>query len=374
MKFKTGALLAATLTAACALLIFPAQAAEGAKNGIGYCLEVLLPSLYPFMVLSVFVVKSGLARRLGGALEGATQRLFRLPGCAAPTVLMSVIGGYPAGARSVAALYEDGDVSRAQAERMLGFCVNAGPSFVVTAVGAGFLKSPRAGAVLFAAQVAVFLILGVAGGLTARREPAAPGKSVKKKVPASEALIVSAADAARSMLNMCCFVILFAALMNLLRLFCRDPVKSAALSCVLEVTGGCSDLAKLGAPAWAVSAAIGWGGVCVHFQVFSSLTELGFSRARFFFHRLLQSALSAAVSFGLTLLFPESREAFQNLSGPVRGTLGASFPASAALLALCLALLFVLPRDRLEIPDAQCYNRENRTGRARLRPAGPRRG
>ncbi|QNK41638.1 hypothetical protein [Caproicibacter fermentans] len=84
MRIKTGALLLAALTAACALLIFPVQAAQGAKNGIGYCLEVLVPSLYPFMVLSVFIVKSGLSRKISGIFEGPTQKLFRLPGSAAP--------------------------------------------------------------------------------------------------------------------------------------------------------------------------------------------------------------------------------------------------------------------------------------------------
>lgn len=353
MKLKTGALLLATLSAACALLIFPVQAAQGAKNGIGYCLEVLVPSLYPFMVLSVFVVKSGLARKIGGRLEGLTQRVFRLPGCAAPTILMSVIGGYPAGARSIAALYEDGEISRGQAERMLTFCVNAGPSFVVTAVGAGFLHSPRAGAILFSAQLIVFLTLGVGSALKAEREPSCSAKGRGKDRGISRALIASASDAARSTLNMCCFVILFASLMNLLRMVCTVPVWSAGLSALLEVTGGCADLARLGAAPWAVSAAIGWGGVCVHFQIFSTLTELKFSRFRFLLSRLLQAALSAAVSWGLMLLFPETAEAFCSFAGPVRGGLSATPPAAAALLALCSALLLSIPRTGMEIQEGK---------------------
>lgn len=356
MNLKTGALLVSTLAAACALLIFPTQAAQGAANGVGYCLNILVPSLYPFMVLSVFVVKSGLARRVGGFLEGFTQRVFRLPGSAAPTVLMSVIGGYPTGARSIAALYEDGSISRSQAERMLCYCVNAGPPFVVTAVGAGFLKSPKAGAVLFAAQLAVFLILGVCCGLAAKREPSTSAGRRAEEPGIAQALVISAADAARATLGMCCFVILFAALMNLLRMFITDPARSAALSAVLEVTGGCADLARLGAPPWAISAAIGWGGVCVHFQVFSSLTGLKFSRPRFFLFRALQGLLSAAVSAGLMLLFPESREAFSTLPGPVVGSLAGSPPASAALLVLCTALLLCAPRQRLENPEIQWYN------------------
>ena len=50
MRIKQGLLLTATFLVACALLIFPAEAAAGAKNGIGYCLQILIPSLYPFMV------------------------------------------------------------------------------------------------------------------------------------------------------------------------------------------------------------------------------------------------------------------------------------------------------------------------------------
>lgn len=349
MKLKTGALLLATLTAACALLIFPVQATQGAKNGIGYCLEVLVPSLYPFMVLSVFVVKSGLARKVGKYLEKPTQIFFRLPGITAPTILMGLIGGYPAGARSVAALYEDGEISRKQAERMLGFCVNAGPSFIITAVGAGFLKSPRAGIILFAAQIIVFLLLGVGTGLTAKRKTGVSKKKERKKAGISQALILSATDAARSTINMCCFVILFAALMNLLRMACTDPVMSAALSAILEVTGGCSDLSHLGVPIWVVSAAIGWGGICVHFQVLSTLTELNFSRIRFVFFRFLQGVLSAAVSWCFMLLFPQSAEVFCSFSGPVYGTLAATPLASAALLVLCFALLISVPQKKMEI-------------------------
>lgn len=174
MDRKSGALLAAVLAAACALLIFPAQAAHGAENGLRYSLSILIPSLYPFMVLSVFVVKSGLSERLGRVLEKPTQALFRLPGNAVASVIMSIIGGYPAGARSAAALYESGAITQEQVERMMCFCVNAGPSFVITAVGIGFLKSAQAGNILFVSQLVSFFAMGILSGIFCRRsaEPA----------------------------------------------------------------------------------------------------------------------------------------------------------------------------------------------------------
>lgn len=350
MKIKTGALLAATLAMACVLLIFPAQAAAGAKNGIDYSLKILIPSLYPFMVLSVFVVKSGLSRKMGRAFESFTSRVLKLPGSAAATILMSLVGGYPAGARSVAALYSDGAITEEQAARMLCFCVNAGPSFVITAVGAGMLKSAKAGAILFASQALAFLTLALICGTAGKKEKAvSPPKRGPDAPEASRALIASAEDACYATLDMCCFVILFAALMNLLRMAVKSGVLSAILSGILEVTGGCSDIAALGAPLWVYSFAIGWGGICVHLQILSSVTNIRVGFARFLFFRFLQGAVSAVFTVLLISLFPMSVETFSSTEASLSAGISGSAPASAALIALCAVFLLSLPHERLEI-------------------------
>lgn len=352
MHRKSGALLAAVLAAACALLIFPAQAAQGARNGVDYSLNILIPSLYPFMVLSVFVVKSGLSARLGKVLEKPTQALFHLPGSAAASVLMSIIGGFPAGARSAAALCEAGILTDAQAEHMMCFCVNAGPSFVITAVGVGFLQNAEAGIILFVSQLVSFLAIGILAGLASKRkkEPVNPQKK-RLSAGTAQALVDSAADAAYSTLMMCCFVILFATLMNLLRMVISNPELSVFCSALLEVTGGCADLARHGAPLWAFALAIGWGGACVHMQVTACLGVVKIRRGRFLFCRLAQGTVSALVCAGITQFFPQSREVFSSFSGPITAVFSGSVPAAAALAVMCAALLFCMPHERLEIDE-----------------------
>lgn len=351
MKIKHGLLLAATFSAACALLIFPAAATDGARNGIGYCLQILVPSLYPFMVLSVFVVKCGLSEKIGRVFEAPARVLLKLPGSTTATILMSMIGGYPTGARSVTALYDSGSISESQAARMLCFCVNSGPAFVISAVGAGFLKSQQAGVILFVSQILGSVFLSLISGITAKAEPAA--KPVKKNPSkkSENALIASAADAARAMMSMCCFVVLFAALMNLLRLWVKSPQSAAALSGLLEVTGGCADFAKLGVPLWAVSFIIGWGGICVHFQVLSSVEKIRVGLSRFFFFRLLHGILAAVITVGLLRVFPISEEVFSNTAAPIVASFSGSVPAATALIALCAAFVFSLPHEKLEIEE-----------------------
>lgn len=353
MKLKQFFPVAATFCAASALLVFPAEASAGARRGIDYCLQILIPSLYPFMVLAVFVVKSGLAEKIGGAVQAPTRALLRLPGSAAAAVLMSMVGGYPTGARSVAALYESGAVTEQQAARMLCFCVNSGPAFVISAVGAGFLRSARAGWILFAAQILGSLTLGLLSGLTAGREPAQRGKTKIRALGPVPALIASAADASRGMLGMCCFVILFAALMSLLRGWIPSPNVCTALSGALEITGGCADFAKAGMPLWAFSFILGWGGVCVHFQVLSSAEKIRVPMLRFLTFRLLHGVFAAAATFALLRFFPLSAEAFSNTDAPLTAGFSGSVPAATALVVLCGAFLSVLPHEKVETQARQ---------------------
>lgn len=351
MKIKQGLLLAAAFATACALLIFPAEAATGARNGIGYCLQILVPSLYPFMVLAVFLVKSGLSDKIGRVFEAPARFLMKLPGSAATAVLMSMIGGYPTGGRSVAALYEAGSISEEQASRMLCFCVNSGPAFVISAVGAGFLKNQQAGYILFASQILASFLLSLLSGATVKKLPET-AKVRKSSAPkAVSALIASAADAARGVINMCCFVILFAAILNLLRIGVRQPGWSAALSGFLEVTGGCSDFARMKLPLWAISFIIGWGGLCVHFQVLSSVEKIRVNMPRFFLFRLLHGVLAALLTCGLEILFPLSEETLSNTSAMLVPDFSGSVPAAAALIVLCAAFVFSISGGRLEFDE-----------------------
>lgn len=352
MRIKQGLLLIVTFLAACALLIFPAQAVTGAKNGIGYCLQILVPSLYPFMVLAVFVVKCGLSEKIGHLFEAPARSILKLPGSSAASILMSTIGGYPTGARSIAALYEDGEISENQAARMLCFCVNAGPAFVISAVGVGFLNSARAGMILFVSQLLASLILSVICGLTSKQETALPKIKQKHRRKAVDALVASASDAARAMINMCCFVVLFAAFLNLLRMGVKEPHTAAYLSALVEVTGGCSDLSRLGVPLWVFSFAIGWGGICVHFQVISSVAKIKINLSRFVLFRLLHGFIAALITMELVKIFPLDAEVFSNTSQAITGSFSGTIPSAAALIALCAALIFSIPNEKLEIEDS----------------------
>ena len=340
---RSAALLLLSLSCGAALSLAPETAARGAAAGLDVCLGVLVPSLFPFLVLSVFLVRSGGAALLGRVFDRPFRLLFRLPGCCAPVVLMGLAGGYPVGARGAASLLREGSVSEGEARRLTAFCVNAGPAFVLSAVGAGMLRSVQAGAVLLVSGLAASLLLGLLlrgrGGArrTERRRPVRPPEK------AGQALTASVSDACRSLVSMCCFVVLFSVVYAYFAPLLPPGKARAALAAVLEVTNGCRELTASGAPLWAFAAALGFGSLSVQLQILSLPGVPRVSFPRFLLARLAHAATAALLTALLTPLLPVPAESAEpvlsNEIGQPSAALAGSPAAAAALLFACTVFL-----------------------------------
>ncbi len=334
-----------------ALLSFPEEVKDGVRASILYCLTALVPSLFPFMVLSCLLVESGAGDLLGRPLSPLARWGFRLPGCCAAPVLMSFIGGYPAGARSAALLLEQGRITREQAGRMMLFCVNPGTAFVVTYLGGGVLGSYRAGWLLFLSVTFSGLLLGLLSGLRAK---VPPKKQEARPRKTEGALVGAVSGAARSVLIMCACIVSFAALSTLLHAagayqalvrlldsqsFLTPPETAAALSFLLEVTGGVGDAARFHAGLALYAFGLAFGGLCVHLQVFAMFPgRFPVKKSLFFLFRLLHGLLSAGCCRLLCLLLPG--EALETAApvGAVR-TFSGTAAGGLSLLLLCAAFL-----------------------------------
>ena len=110
------------IAAAAALLAWPAAAAQGMTQGVTLCLETLVPSLFPFMVLAEYLSASGLGEAAGKHLHRLSRRLFALPGAAAPVIVLAFLGGYPVGAVGAAGLLRRGLLTQKETRRLMALC------------------------------------------------------------------------------------------------------------------------------------------------------------------------------------------------------------------------------------------------------------
>ena len=358
-------LLALAATAVMAVLMkWPQATATGVSRGLSICTTVIIPSLFPFLVVSGFVVKAGIGQYIGMRLEKPIRWLFGLPGCAACAIVLGFIGGYPAGSIATCELLKQGAVTNEQAKRMLRFCVCGGPAFVISAVGVGMLGSRAYGTVLFVAHVLAACIIGIAGRRSAKSEPAPLPIATKPSVSVSTALVDAVNNACRSLLYMCGFVVLFAAILSLAdamgitalirRLLSAPfgqeiPALKSIFPLLLEVSCGCLEAVSSGAATpLMLGLAIGWGGLSVHCQIAATVNGEKLLDSGFWGARALHGLLTGIIATGLLRIWPISVS-----TGTAGNTIVQPFAGSAvsavALLAVCAMLLLVTENGRTKL-------------------------
>lgn len=290
-----------------AVTVFSAQAAEGARQSLRVCAATLVPSLLPFFVLSNLLSALGLADLLAGSLGRAMARLFHTSPAGAQAFLLGLSGGYPLGASAVADLRREGLVSRQEAERLLGFCNNSGPAFIIGAAG-GVFQSPRAGLLLYAAHVLAAVTVGV---LTRRRTGPDAGVSAppaRDPVPFGKALTGAVGRAVGSVMTVCGYVVLFGALLGLIEPYLTlSPTAHALFLGFLELGSGIGAMAGLAPEPVTLAAAaliLGWGGLSVHCQTMGVLADTDISCARHLAGRALCGVAAAIFTYlGALALF-----------------------------------------------------------------------
>lgn len=289
------------------LILDGKTALEGAQQGIDLCLRTVVPSLFPFFLLSILLTGAFLGSNL--PVLRPLGRLFGIPGGAESILISAFLGGYPVGAQSVAAAYRAGQLDKSEAERMLAFCSNAGPAFLFGMAASLFPRKWMAWALWGIHFLSAFLVSRLFPG---------PETAVRLESGKPVSLPAAMTASVRIMAAVCGWVILFRVLIAFLSrwiLWLLPTAVQVAIMGMLELSNGCCALGAV--PDISLrfvicSVILAFGGLCVSMQTMS--VTKGLSLSRYFAGKLLQTVfsliLAAAVVWqlwaaagGLTLFF-----------------------------------------------------------------------
>lgn len=310
----------------------------GVTEGLKICFNVILPSLFPFMVLSAYTVKSESLSFLYKIFYPFTKFILRQPLCTVPVVIMGLVGGFPVGTKMASLLLEKGQITKNQAQRLCMFCVNGGPAFVITAVGVNMLGSSKAGVIIFVSLCISSLLLGFATSFFDDKKNTEIHIVNSAQSPLA-ALSASVTDGVQSILGICAWVVLFSGLTECLKSIDISDGAYSGIVSVLEVTKGCTLIAgEMGIPV--LAAAIGFGGFCVHCQIFSYIKAAGLKYSHFFVGRVLCAALSAVICHLLLLVFPVDITTAVMNKDITTSAFSVSLPAFIALTIMCIVMIF----------------------------------
>ena len=114
------------------MLSFPSEVFEGAKSGLLLWFLTVLPTLFPFLLISRLLLDSCACSLLNKLLAPVISRLFGISAQGSFAFIVGFLCGYPMGAKITADLFHARQISKAEASYLLSFCNNASPSFVIT--------------------------------------------------------------------------------------------------------------------------------------------------------------------------------------------------------------------------------------------------
>lgn len=123
------------------LLFHPKEALTGVKNGLGLWLNIMIPTLLPFLILTGALLKTVNIRKLLKPSAFFWKTFFGLSPAGAYVLILGLLCGYPMGAKLAHDLYIDQQISRREGEYLLTFSCNASPAFIISYLSGILLKN-----------------------------------------------------------------------------------------------------------------------------------------------------------------------------------------------------------------------------------------
>ena len=299
----------------CVLVLQPGAASDAVRESLMICAGIIVPSLMPFFFISSIISSMGFAEDISKALRKPFKNMSAPAAYACTPFILSILGGYPVGAISIAELVKRDCISPKQAEKLLPFCNNTGPAFIIGAVGSGIFASGKAGLLLYLCHIAAALILALIF-LPAVSKMNSSFVEREQHCPKFSTLLPECIKSTlNKCLSICGFVIFFAVLREILSelgiitalalsvnriLGLEIGACKSLIAGITELGGGIASMAgmELSRNSLALAAFIlGFGSLSVHCQTLAVVSDANIKCARHFVGRILHGALSALLIF-----------------------------------------------------------------------------
>lgn len=337
-KIKSaGMILIPILIFACVyfLCFYSKLISNGIRNGLELCVTTLIPSLYIFMILSDIVANNKTMRKLAQKLHKPFYMLTGLQGECIIALVMSLVGGYPVGAKCTEALYKNKSITKSQAQKLSLVAFSSGFGFVINYVALSLFNRKCTGYILMLSQVIAFVINLILCCVFIKTED----ESIEINSKLEKYSFVDAvSNGTKATVNMCAMVILFSGILTVSeKVLNNQPFVYDIICAISEVTNATNTLYK-SYPLYVTSFIIGFGGLCVHFQVFSILKDIEVNKCLFFTFRIIGGISSSIASYILLKLSNDTADVFSTIS---KATFGNSTTIWGSLALMITGVCFL---------------------------------
>lgn len=226
------------------ILSEPQIVTSGIKKGIELSIYSVIPALFPFMLLTNYMISHDLCQCISYFFYPFLSKIFNISrnGCFA--VLIGFTGGYPMGAKTINDLHKKQLISTHEAQYLCTFCNNCSLSFLLNYIIYTCLNNLSSDSILpvDTKRIIAFVylpavIVGILNRLFFKKK-----KKYKKTLSIEKTNTISNSvvhSSIHSILNLCVYVICFSILVELIHNLSMTPFYKCIIVSLVEITSGC---------------------------------------------------------------------------------------------------------------------------------------
>ena len=303
MRLKNLFFLFLSIIFACLLLINPSPCIASAKNGLNISLYLVLPSLFPFAVISSYIAGN---LTIPKAVSKIFFKLFNIGQGSVIPLILGLISGFPVGAVLVSDMLKEKRLTADEASYLLPFCNALSPLFVIGVLGGGMLGSYKLGYFLYIIHLISLLLVAF---LLKNNAPFKKNTGINKSNKTSFTAAIDKGIFA--MLNVSACIIFFSVVLSMIKelgIFEIFGQFSSVLYGAVELTNGLNFLTLSDLPMRLkislASFLCGFSGICIYLQVHSAVKNTKVSLSKYLIFKLLIGITAFLISWLLYPLVP----------------------------------------------------------------------
>lgn len=289
-------------------------------NGAILFFNSVFPTLFPFLVVTGILIRCGGVHIYSKILGPFICKPLRLPKESSLTLVVSILCGYPLGAKYSCDLYSENNISLSQLQRLLNIASNVGPLFILGTICTAMLKiQGTAPYILLISNYMSCLIMSFLLPKTSTIGIDAPTfKNDKKNI--GSIIKESLDQALTTSLSVGSFIVIFSVFnfliedLEIFNLFFYkisnilnmplDAIRGVFFG-LIEITNGCNILStssiSLPLKLSLVSFLCSFSGLCIIFQVYSFTYKIkDISMKRYISRKFLQGIVSFILTYVLS--------------------------------------------------------------------------
>lgn len=301
------------------IVVSPKTYISAFSNGLNVWATILLPTIFPLIFFTKLLTDLGVFNNLGNKFS-VMQKVFKTPPISLYAFVISILSGYPVGAKIVSDLYKNGYINKSDAHKISTFTSNSGPMFIYGSVGIGMLCSRLLGLIMLISH-----ILGaICNGLLYRNynKKFSPTFSSYNLKPTKFSLSESMTDSVISILIIGGFISIFFIIIEIFnvfnlflpislffsKIFCINPeIITSVLNGILEITHGCLDISSLQLSNFTTTllccGVITFGGFATMLQAYVFLQQIEMKLSFFLMQKTTHTIFACAICAILLCVF-----------------------------------------------------------------------